>query len=185
MSMCKNIIQIVHGTEGHVAVYGPICHPQNIIWTKAKLNAIGIIFKCHFRLWKFNDTVILPRKDNHILQYWFHAPFLKLIYLLFCFNSRRWKIWIIVESDIFEFLISLQKKKEYYTNSSWHWGPCGSLWTDLSPPKYYMDKSETETVILPRKDNHILQYWFHAPFLKLIYLLFCFNSRRWKIWKNA
>ena len=51
------------------------------------------IQKCHFRLWKFNDTVILPRKDNHILQYWFHAPFLKLIYLLFCFNSRRWKIW--------------------------------------------------------------------------------------------
>ena len=27
------IKQIVHGTEGHMTVYGPGCHPQNIIWT--------------------------------------------------------------------------------------------------------------------------------------------------------
>ena len=31
------IIQIVQGTKGHIAVYGPVCHPQNIIWTEAKL----------------------------------------------------------------------------------------------------------------------------------------------------
>ena len=30
------IYQIVHGTKGHMAVYGPGCHPQNIIWTEAK-----------------------------------------------------------------------------------------------------------------------------------------------------
>ena len=34
------IYQIVHGTKGHVAVYGPGCHPQNIIWTEAKLRSI-------------------------------------------------------------------------------------------------------------------------------------------------
>ena len=27
--------QIVHGTEGHMAVYGPVRHPKNIIWTEA------------------------------------------------------------------------------------------------------------------------------------------------------
>ena len=37
----KNIIyQIVHGTKGHMTVYGPGCHPQNIIWTEAKLRSI-------------------------------------------------------------------------------------------------------------------------------------------------
>ena len=34
------IYQIVHGTKGHMAVYGPGCHPQNIIWTEAKLRSI-------------------------------------------------------------------------------------------------------------------------------------------------
>ena len=29
------IIQIVNGTEGHMAVDGPVCHPQSIIWTEA------------------------------------------------------------------------------------------------------------------------------------------------------
>jgi hypothetical protein len=32
--------QIVHGTKGHMAVYGTGCHPQNIIWTEAKLRSI-------------------------------------------------------------------------------------------------------------------------------------------------
>jgi hypothetical protein len=36
----ENIYQIVHGTKGHMAVYGPGCHPQNIIWTEAKLRSI-------------------------------------------------------------------------------------------------------------------------------------------------
>jgi hypothetical protein len=27
--------QIVHGTEGHMVVYGPVRHQQNIIWTEA------------------------------------------------------------------------------------------------------------------------------------------------------
>ena len=35
-----HIYQIVHGTKGHVAVYGPGCQPQNIIWTEAKLRSI-------------------------------------------------------------------------------------------------------------------------------------------------
>jgi hypothetical protein len=35
------IYQIVHGTKGHVAVYGPGCRPQNIIWTEAKLRSIS------------------------------------------------------------------------------------------------------------------------------------------------
>ena len=30
------IIQIVHGTEVHMTVYGPVCHPQNI-WNEVKL----------------------------------------------------------------------------------------------------------------------------------------------------
>jgi hypothetical protein len=30
------IIQIVHGNEDQMAVYGPVCHLQNIIWTEAK-----------------------------------------------------------------------------------------------------------------------------------------------------
>ena len=34
------IQQIVHGTKGLMAVYGPGCHPQNIIWTEAKLRSI-------------------------------------------------------------------------------------------------------------------------------------------------
>ena len=32
--------QIVHGTKGHMTVYGTGCHPQNIIWTGAKLRSI-------------------------------------------------------------------------------------------------------------------------------------------------
>jgi hypothetical protein len=32
--------QIVHGTNGHMAIYGPGCHPQNIIWTEAKLRSL-------------------------------------------------------------------------------------------------------------------------------------------------
>ena len=35
-----NFYQIVHGTKGHMAVHGPGCHPQNIIWTEAKLRSI-------------------------------------------------------------------------------------------------------------------------------------------------
>ena len=34
------IYQIVHGIKGHMVVYGPGCHPQNIIWTEAKLRSI-------------------------------------------------------------------------------------------------------------------------------------------------
>jgi len=34
------VIHTVHGTEGHMAVYGADCHPQNIIWTEAKLRFI-------------------------------------------------------------------------------------------------------------------------------------------------
>jgi hypothetical protein len=33
-----NIYQIVHGTKGHMGIYGPGCHQQNIIWTEAKLS---------------------------------------------------------------------------------------------------------------------------------------------------
>ena len=29
----------------------------------------------------------------------------------------------------------------YIANSSWHWGSYGSIWTGLSPKKYYMDQS--------------------------------------------
>ena len=36
----------------------------------------------------------------------------------------------------------------YLTNSSWHWGPYGSLWTGMSPTKYYMDRTEVEVHIL-------------------------------------
>ena len=35
-----HIMQTVHGTEGHMAVYGTICHLQNIIKTEAKLRSI-------------------------------------------------------------------------------------------------------------------------------------------------
>jgi hypothetical protein len=34
------LIHLVHGTKGHMAIYGPGCHPQNIIWTEAKLSTI-------------------------------------------------------------------------------------------------------------------------------------------------
>ena len=34
----KSIIQqIVHVTSGHMAVYGPVCHQNNIIWTEASI----------------------------------------------------------------------------------------------------------------------------------------------------
>ena len=36
VTLVCNISQIVHGTEAHMAVYEPGCHPQNIIWTEAK-----------------------------------------------------------------------------------------------------------------------------------------------------
>ena len=29
---------------------------------------------------------------------------------------------------------------KYIANSSWHWGSYGSIWTGLSPKKYYMDR---------------------------------------------
>ena len=31
-----------YGTEGHMAVYGPVCHQKNIIWTEA--SDVHIIF---------------------------------------------------------------------------------------------------------------------------------------------
>ena len=34
------IYQIVHGTKGHMSVYESECHPQNIIWSEAKLKSI-------------------------------------------------------------------------------------------------------------------------------------------------
>ena len=41
MHMDYIIYQIVHGTkQGHMAVYGPGCHPQDSIWTEAKLRFI-------------------------------------------------------------------------------------------------------------------------------------------------
>ena len=36
-------MQTVHGTEGHMAVYGPVCHPQNIIKIEAKLRAMNYL----------------------------------------------------------------------------------------------------------------------------------------------
>jgi hypothetical protein len=35
--------QIVHGTEGHMAVYGPVRHQKNIIWTEASGSGSGTI----------------------------------------------------------------------------------------------------------------------------------------------
>jgi hypothetical protein len=35
--------QIVHGTVGHNAVYGPVRHPKNIIWTKASVSVVSFI----------------------------------------------------------------------------------------------------------------------------------------------
>jgi hypothetical protein len=31
------MFQIVHGTSGQMTVYGPVCHPQNSMWTSASL----------------------------------------------------------------------------------------------------------------------------------------------------
>jgi hypothetical protein len=39
----RNIIQIVYETEGHLAVYGQVCHPENIIWTSASFRSINIL----------------------------------------------------------------------------------------------------------------------------------------------
>ena len=36
-------MQTVHGTEGHMAVYGPAWHPQNTIKTEAKLRAMNYL----------------------------------------------------------------------------------------------------------------------------------------------
>ena len=47
--MNHNIYQIVHGTKGHMTVYGPGCHPQNIIWTEGERPVHKLPFgpKCH------------------------------------------------------------------------------------------------------------------------------------------
>ena len=34
------------------------------------------------------------------------------------------------------------------TNSSWHFGPNGSLWTGMSPTKYYVDRSEAMNYLI-------------------------------------
>jgi hypothetical protein len=39
----RSIIQIVHDTEGHIAVYGPVCHTQYIIWTDAKCHELFVM----------------------------------------------------------------------------------------------------------------------------------------------
>ena len=36
-------MQTVHGTEGHMAVYGPVCHPPNIIKSEAKRRAMNYL----------------------------------------------------------------------------------------------------------------------------------------------
>jgi hypothetical protein len=38
------IYQIVHGTKGHMAVYGLGCHPQNIIWIEARFTKISDMY---------------------------------------------------------------------------------------------------------------------------------------------
>jgi hypothetical protein len=40
MGTVFNIYQIVHCTKGHMAVYGPVCHPQNSIWTFAEVHIL-------------------------------------------------------------------------------------------------------------------------------------------------
>ena len=42
VTLVCNISQIVHGTEAHMAVYGPGCHTQNIIWTEAKCRELFV-----------------------------------------------------------------------------------------------------------------------------------------------
>ena len=62
----RYIQQIVHGTEGHMAVYGPVRHQKNSIWTEA----------CPYNIFLVTDRSIychMTRSDmNYLLYYTFY-----------------------------------------------------------------------------------------------------------------
>ena len=64
-----SIQQMVHGTKGHMVVYGPGCHPQNIIWTEAKLRSIYYFvgdwsINCHMALSAMNYLLLYTQYSD-------------------------------------------------------------------------------------------------------------------------
>ena len=55
----------------------------------------------------------------------------------------------------------------YLSNSSWHYGPYGSLWTGMSPTKYYMDRSPQNIIWTEAKLKSIYYFMGDRPVHKL------------------
>jgi hypothetical protein len=57
-------MQIVHGTEGHLAVYGPVRHQKNIIWTEAYMAVYGPVTHQKNIIWTeaYMDAKILLKR---------------------------------------------------------------------------------------------------------------------------
>ena len=82
--------QIVHGTKGHMTVYGTGCHPQNIIWTGAKLVTHKILYGPE-RSW--GPYTILWVTDQSI---WPEVPWTIFYIILNTCKSVRWHVFVIV-----------------------------------------------------------------------------------------
>ena len=79
-NIVKTIEQIVHGTEGHMAVYGPVRHQKNIIWIEAcpssKKYYMDRSFWGPYNIFLVTDQSIychMTRSDmNYLLYYTFY-----------------------------------------------------------------------------------------------------------------
>ena len=54
-------------------------------------------------------------------------------------GDTSWQKYIKITPENLCHRYSARGKSFEIANSSWHWGSYGSIWTGLSPKKYYMD----------------------------------------------
>ena len=92
-----------------MAVYGPVCHQKNIIWTSEA--------SVHILIFLVTDRSIYCNMTLSAMNY--------LLYMDGQYMNRPGTCIIL-------------DKKYNIANSSCHFGSYGSIWTGRSPKKYYM-----------------------------------------------
>ena len=140
---------------GHMAVYVPGCHTQNIIWTKAKLRSIYYFVgdrsvhklpfgpKCHeLFVILYSIHANLSRRHVFVIVYLRQKTSSDKFQKKTLYWSGPVHVFALIHHYDVKFKLGLfLEAKHNKTNSSRHFGPNGSLWTGLSPTKYYMDLS--------------------------------------------
>ena len=142
-----------------------------ITWKRE--NKLSWLMACGMSWYKHNINIFLCMKfdippssywkyifKRSFPHFWFDSkiihfyPFLEELFLskvgkmsLFMPSWMK-KTYFFIICTKFHFVTIYEFFVCYLTNSSWHSGPYGSLWTGMSPTKYYMDRSKAEVHIL-------------------------------------